>query len=69
MCGFYSLVGSILEKCGIFLKNCRFSRPIRPDWGNTARAGMAGLGSIGLRIFGSNVSLLALLQNAPIECP
>ena len=48
MCGFYSLVGSILEKYGKFWKNGRFSGRIRPDWGNTARADMAGLGSIGL---------------------
>ena len=26
-----------------------FSGRLRPDWGNTARAAMAGLGSIGLR--------------------
>ena len=31
-----------------FFKNGRFSGRIRPDWGNTARADMAGLGSIGL---------------------
>ena len=31
-----------------FLKNGRFSGRIWPDWGNTARADMAGLGSIGL---------------------
>ena len=31
-------------------KNGRFSARIRPDWGNTARADMAGLGSIGLSI-------------------
>ena len=49
MCGFYSLVVSILEKCGKFRKNGRFSGRIWPDWGNTARADMAGLGSIGLR--------------------
>ena len=48
MCGFYSLVVSILEKCGKFRKNGRFSGRIWPDWGNTARADMAGLGSIGL---------------------
>ena len=30
------------------LKNGRFSGRIRPDWGNTARADMAELGSIGL---------------------
>ena len=29
-------------------KNGRFSGQIWPDWGNTARADMAGLGSIGL---------------------
>ena len=26
----------------------RFSGQIRPDWGNTAQADMAGLGSMGL---------------------
>ena len=41
---------SILEKCGIFLKNSRFSGRIWPDWGNTAWADMAGLGSIGLNL-------------------
>ena len=41
-------MGSNLEKCGKFEKNGRFSGRIRPDWGNTARADMAGLGSIGL---------------------
>ena len=46
MGGSYILVGS---KCGKFWKNGRFSGRIRPDWGNTARADMAGLGSIGLR--------------------
>ena len=40
-------MGSNLEKCGFFLKNAHFSGRIRPDWGNTARADMAGLGSIG----------------------
>ena len=34
-----------LEKYG---KIGRFSGRIRPDWGNTARADMARLGSIGL---------------------
>ena len=48
MSGSYFLYGSILEKCGNFLKNGRFSGRIWPDWGNTARADMAGLGSIGL---------------------
>ena len=44
----YFFMGSNLEKCGKFWKNGRFSGRIRPDWGNTARADMAGLGSIGL---------------------
>ena len=41
----------ILEKCGIFLKNGRFSGRIWPDWGNTTRADRAGLGSKGLNIY------------------
>ena len=49
MGGKYILVGSNLEKCGFFLENSRFSGRIWPDWGNTAWADMAGLGSIGLR--------------------
>ena len=48
--GSYYLKGCILEKCGNFRKNGRFSGRIWPDWGNTARADMAGLGSIGLNI-------------------
>ena len=44
------LWGSILEKCGKFWKNGRFSGRIWPDWGNTTRADMARLGSIGLII-------------------
>ena len=44
----YLLYGSILEKCGNIWKNGRFSGRIWPDWGNTARADMAVLGSIGL---------------------
>ena len=48
--GSYFLKGCILEKCGNLWKNGRFSGRIWPDWGNTARADMAGLGSIGLRI-------------------
>ena len=31
-------------------KISRFSRRIWPDWGNTARAAMAGLGSIGFSL-------------------
>ena len=50
MGGSYILVGSNLENCGNFWKKGRFSRRIRPDWGNTARADMARLGSIGLTI-------------------
>ena len=48
MSGSYLLYGSILEKCGNFGENGRFSGRIWPDWGNTAWADMAGLGSIGL---------------------
>ena len=48
MGSFYILIGSILEKCGNLLKNSRFSGGIWPDWGNAARADLAGLGSIGL---------------------
>ena len=48
MSGSYFMYGSILEKCGKFWKNGGFSGRIWPDWGNTTRADMAGLGSIGL---------------------
>ena len=48
MGGYYFFVGSNLEKYGKFWKNGRFSGRIWPDWGNTAWADMAGLGSIGL---------------------
>ena len=48
MSGSYLLYGSILEKCGNFGKKSRFSGRIWPDWGNTARADMTGLGSIGI---------------------
>ena len=47
MIGSYFLYGSILEKCGKFRKNSRFSERIWPDWGNTTRADMDGLRSIG----------------------
>ena len=50
MSGSYLMYGSILEKCGNFWKNGRFSGRIWPDWGNTTRADMAGLGSIGLNV-------------------
>ena len=49
MSGSYFLYGSILEKCGKLWKNGPFSGRIWPDWGNAARADLAGLGSIGLR--------------------
>ena len=48
MSGLYVLYGFILEKCGNLWKKGRFSVGIWPDWGNTAWADMAGLGSIGL---------------------
>ena len=48
ICGLYFLNGSFLEKCGKIWKNGRFSGRLRPDWGNTARADTAGLGSKGL---------------------
>ena len=38
-----------MEKCGKIWKNGRFSGRLWPDWGNTAWAAMAGLGSIGLK--------------------
>ena len=47
MSGSYFCIGYNLEKCGKFWKNGHFSGRIRPDWGNTAWADMAGLGSIG----------------------
>ena len=48
MGGLYFLLRYNLEKCGIFLKNGRFSGRIWPDWGNTTQADLAGLGYIGL---------------------
>ena len=42
--------GSILEKCGKVWKNGCFSGRLQPDWGNTALAAKAGLGSIGLTV-------------------
>ena len=49
-CGQYFLDCSFLEKCGKIWKNGPFSGRLRPDWGNTARAAPAGLGSKGLRM-------------------
>ena len=63
--GSYFLKGCILEKCGIFLKNGCFSGQIWPDWGNTARADMAGLGSIGISIISNVISILKMYQNFP----
>ena len=65
--GSYVLKGCILEKCGNFGKNGRFSGRIRPDWGNTARADMAGLGSIGLKHFEELIVLYALFCFLPIQ--
>ena len=48
MGGFYILIGSFFEKWGNFVKKGRFFGRIWPDWGNTAWADLAGLGSIGL---------------------
>ena len=48
ICGKYFLDCSFLEKRGKIWKNGRFSGRLWPDWGNTARAATAGLGSKGL---------------------
>ena len=47
--GKYFLVGSLQKNLGKSGKISHFSGRIWPDWGNTAWADMAGLGSIGLR--------------------
>ena len=49
MSGSYLFYGSILEKCGIYWKNGCFPGGYGRNWGNTAWADMARLGSIGLR--------------------
>ena len=67
MGGFYILIGSILEKCGKFWKNGRFSWRIWPDWGNAAQADLAGLGSIGIRI-GAGIVIGAHLVAAAASC-
>ena len=51
ICGKYFLEGSFLEKCGKIWKTAVFSGRLWPDWGNTAQAAMAGLGSIGVQSF------------------
>ena len=60
MGGYYFFVGSNLEKYGKFWKNSRISGRIWPDWGNTAWADVAGLGSIGLIRFADEFHWLAL---------
>ena len=45
---FILILGFYFGKCGNFWKNGCFSGRIWPDWGSTARADLAGLGSIGL---------------------
>ena len=62
MGGFYILIGSVLEKCGKIWKNGCFSGRIWPDWGNAARADLAGLGSIGL----SKVTILKCCLQCPV---
>ena len=61
MGGYYIFVGSNLEKYRKFWKNSRFSGRIWPDWGNTAWADMAGLGSIGIRDF-INFYIIKILE-------
>ena len=51
MGGSYFFGGSNLKKYGKFGKNGCFSGRIWPDWGNTTRADLAGLGSIWLKQF------------------
>ena len=68
MSGSYLMYGSILEKCEFFLKNGRFSGRIWPDGGNTTRADMAGLGSIGITPSGMEMIafILIMLINHPV---
>ena len=67
MSGSYFLYGSILEKCGNFRKNGRFSGRIWPDWGNTTWADMAGLGSIGLNMNCMTCIMFYIFKRFPIE--
>ena len=48
-----------MENCAKIWKNCCFSGGLRPDWGNTTRTAMAGLGSIGLIVLQYNESYQA----------
>ena len=43
------------------MENCRFSRRLRLDWGNTTQAATAGLGSEGL--ISHSDSILIVLPN------
>ena len=52
-----------MEKCGKIWKNGRFSGRLRPDWGDTARAATAGLGSIGLNMHVSNITHIEFMHN------
>ena len=68
MGGSYFFWGSNLEIYGKFWKNSPFSGRIWPDWRNTTRADLAGLGSIGLRRSFSIISSPTIqrkLYNAP----
>ena len=78
MGGYYIFVGYNLEKHGKFWENGRFSGRIWPDWGNTAWADMAGLGSIESKFchtslinFGSFFSLPEIFRvySLHIHCP
>ena len=59
----YFLYSFILEKCGIFLKNSRFSGRIWPDWGNTAWADMAGIGVYRVKVRGVNGECIGQSRN------
>ena len=52
-----------------FFENGRFSRRIWPDWGNTAWADMAGLGSIGLNNVMWNIKYTQHKQSKDIKEP
>ena len=69
MSGSYFLYSFILGKCGIFWNNGRFSGRIWPDWGNTAWADMAGLGSIGTYIPPGFVTVNASIFHVTVTAP